>query len=180
MRMKKSLLALLAELEKTSKTFWNISRETAEFLHVLAGGIHAKNILEIGTSNGYSGVFLASACQKLYTVESHKERFELAAENFKKACLSRRIRQIKGHAPEILKTLRAKFDLVFLDATKYEYTSYLDAVWSKIAAGGFLVADNVDSHKDSLREFFEELRKKKDAKLFYAPVGTGLLVIRKL
>lgn len=169
----------MAGLEKTSGKFWNVSRETAEFLHILAGGIRAGNVLEIGTSNGYSGVFLASACKKLYTVESHKERFELAAKNFKKAGLSRKIKQIKGHAPEILGTLHTKFDLVFLDATKYEYASYLKAVWSKIAAGGFLVADNVDSHKNNLGKFFEETHKLRGAKLFYVPIGTGVLVIHK-
>ena len=167
------------ELEKTSKTFWNISRETAEFLHVLAEGIHTKNILEIGTSNGYSGIFLASACRKLYTVESHKERFNLAAENFKKAGLEHRIKQVKGHAPEILGSLRAKFDLVFFDATKYEYASYLETVLPKIAKGGFVVADNVESHKNELGAFFKEVRALKNVKVFYVPIGTGLLVLQK-
>lgn len=178
--MKKSLPPLLTRLEKTSKEFWNISRETAEFLYAFTSSLSAQNVLEIGTSNGYSGIFLASACGKLYTIESHKERFALAMENFKKAGLSHKINQIKGHAPEILRILRTKFDLIFIDATKYEYASYLKAIWPKINKDGFLIADNAESHKESLEEFFKEVRVLKSIKIFHVPIGSGLLILQKL
>jgi len=176
--MNKKSVDILAELEKFTRDrnpFWNISRETAETLYSLAKSVNAKNILEIGTSNGYSGIWLANACKKLYTVESHGERFEMARENFGKAGV--KVRQIKGHAPEILSAIKETFDMAFIDATKYEYPLYLKAVLPKLKKGGLFVADNIDSHASSLKKFFTII---KTAEKFYIPVGTGLLVIRKV
>jgi len=168
--------ALLKELEKTADKFWNVSRETGEFLYTFARTIKAKNVLEIGTSNGYSGIFLAQACEKLYTVESHTERFTLATKTFKKAGLARKIKQVKGHAPEILGTLRAKFDLAFFDATKYEHESYLKAVLPKMKKGGYIIVDNISSHETTFKPFVSKTKKHKP---FYVPIGTGLLILQK-
>ncbi|HPT40789.1 MAG TPA: hypothetical protein PLG15_00210, partial [Candidatus Gastranaerophilaceae bacterium] len=73
---------VLEELEKTSKDFWNISRQTANFLNMLIKISGTKNVLEVGTSNGYSGIWLASALKKtggrLTTIEFYEKRIELA------------------------------------------------------------------------------------------------------
>ena len=79
---------ILKDLEKTQHDFWNISRTTALFLYnlIVDGGI--KSVIEIGTSNGYSGIWLGKALKKtggkLITVEFYESRIELARENFKK------------------------------------------------------------------------------------------------
>ncbi|MBU1992325.1 MAG: class I SAM-dependent methyltransferase [Patescibacteria group bacterium] len=172
--MNKKSEALLAKLEKESKNYWNIPREVAEFLYTFALSIEAETILEIGTSNGYSGIWLANACKKLYTVESHMGRFELAKKNFEKAGV--KVEQIKGHAPEVIKPLKTKFDLAFIDATKCEYPLYLKAILPKLNKGGYVIADNIDSHRTGLVEFFKVT---KPLKTRYLPLGAGLLIIQK-
>jgi predicted O-methyltransferase YrrM len=166
--------ALLLQLEKTANKFWNVSREAGEFLYTFTRAINAKNVLEIGTSNGYSGIFLAQACKKLYTVESHAKRFALATQTFKKAKLTHKIKQVKGHAPEILPSIRAKFDLAFFDATKYEHESYLKAVLPKINKGGYIIVDNVESHAPAFKSF---IAKTKKFSPFYVPIDAGLLIM---
>lgn len=79
----------LIELEKTQHQFWNISRVTAEFLYSLIRTQKSKNVLEIGTSNGYSGIWLGKAVKStgghLTTIEFYDKRLDIAKENFKNA-----------------------------------------------------------------------------------------------
>jgi caffeoyl-CoA O-methyltransferase len=86
--MEDYLNSLLLEMEKTRETYWNISREVGEFLSKFIRDNNYKTVLEIGTSTGYSGIWLAKGlCEtagRLYTIESHKkERYQIAQENFK-------------------------------------------------------------------------------------------------
>ena len=82
---------VLLELEKTRKEFWNIDRNTANFLNMLIKIHNSKNVLEIGTSNGYSGIWLADALRhtggKLTTIEFWDKRRSVAMDNFKKCGL---------------------------------------------------------------------------------------------
>ena len=78
----------LAELEKTQKEFWNVPRKTGVLLNMFIKMMNAQNVLEIGTSNGYSGLWLAKALKetggKLTTIEYYDKRQSIAIENFKK------------------------------------------------------------------------------------------------
>ena len=78
---------VLLELEKTRKDFWNIDRATANFLNMLIKIHNSKNVLEVGTSNGYSGIWIADALKhtggKLTTIEFWDKRRSVAHENFK-------------------------------------------------------------------------------------------------
>jgi len=192
---------VLNELDLKRPNYWNVPRSTGEFLYELVRILDARRILEIGTSNGYSGIFLASALKslgerrsaledeglgvvgKLFTVESHQERFEEARENFGRAGLSEYVWQVRGHAPEVLleggdEGLRSEFfDLVFIDATKMEYESYLEAVLPVLRPGGLIVADNCLSHAEDLGEFFEYVREHMNGYLL--PLDNGLLFISK-
>ncbi len=94
--------SILSELEQTQKEFWNVPRVTGMFLHTLACG--AKNILEIGTSNGYSGIWLASSGAKLTTIEFWQKRLDLAVENFSRCNLA--VNTLQGDALEILSRLK--------------------------------------------------------------------------
>ena len=127
---------LLKALEEQRAKYWNISRFVAVLMWVLFDLKDAQRILEIGTSSGYSAIWLAKAVEarkgRVFTVESHQERFELASQNIQAAGLHSIITQIKGHAPEVLlqheEIAVGNFDGVFLDATKMEYLDYLAEV----------------------------------------------------
>ena len=184
--------------------FWNVPRTTAEFLGLMVRICAARKVLQIGTSNGYSGLFMAEALSHskglLYTVESNRSRFEAAAENFRKSGLEDYIRQVLGHAPEVFvgaesgyakgnladgRVSRVElsrerdFDLVFIDATKNEYLSYLEAVLSKVRPGGLIIADNCISHRGELGEFFGFVDGRRDLESVLLPFDNGLLAIFK-
>lgn len=179
--MKTSLKNLLKELEKTSKKYWNISRETGQFLNALIKFKKYKTVLEVGTSNGYSGIWIAEALEQnkghLYTIESHqKERFHLAKENFQKSGLTKTITQIAGHAPEDIPKPPKAFDLAFFDATKMEHLSYLKALESRIKKGGMIITDNALSHKKELTSYKKHILSLKNWETEELNIGTGLLI----
>lgn len=178
--MNKKISFLLKSLEKTSDKFWNISPQVGQFLNLLIKDRKYKTVLEIGTSNGYSGIWLAEAIKTtrghLYTIESKKERFILAKENFKKAGLSRYITQILGHAPEDIAVKPRFFDIAFFDATKYEHPLYFSAISSRLKKGGMIITDNIISHKKELLPYLNLLQKSKNWESVELNIGNGLMV----
>lgn len=176
---------LLKELEKTQDKYWNISRETGQFLNLIIKDRNYKNILEIGTSNGYSGLWIAEALSftkgHLYTMESHKkERYFLAEKTFKKSHLSKYITQILGHAPEVIPNRPKFFDMAFFDATKCEYIDYFNAIKSRIKKGGIIVADNILSHEKALKPFITAVSKNKNWISIKLNLKSGLLISIKV
>lgn len=182
--MKKSIKNLLAALEKTRSVFWNISPETGKFINLIIQAKKYKTVLEIGTSNGYSGIWIAEALSRtnghLYTMESHrKERFWLAQKNFKASGLSKFITQILGHAPEAIPLTPKRLDLAFFDATKYEHIEYLKIIAPRIKKGGMIITDNIDSHKTELKPYINHLKTSKNWQSFHFSIGSGLLISLK-
>ena len=96
---------VLLELEKTQKEFWNISRTTAEFLYNFIVDAKSQSVVEVGTSNGYSGIWLGKALKqtggKLMTIEFYDKRLDIAKENFEKCGVADIITPRKGDAATI-------------------------------------------------------------------------------
>lgn len=182
--MKKSLASLLKSLEETQSKFWNISRDTALFINTIIKEAGYKTALEIGTSNGYSGIWIAEALSQngghLYTMESHRKgRYSLGEENFKKSGLSKHITHILGHAPEAIPLLPETFDFIFLDATKEEYVEHFEALKNRIAKGGMIIADNLYSHPIPLKPFVDKIKSTPGWEVCEVEIGTGLLIATK-
>lgn len=160
---------VLLELEKTRKEFWNIDRNTANFLNMLIKIHNSKNVLEIGTSNGYSGIWLADALRhtggKLTTIEFWDKRRSVAMDNFKKCGLDDIIDARIGSALLILDEMRSEvehgrgelFDLVFVDANKLEYIEYFHRIDPLLKSGGIIAADNTISHAKKVEPYLKEL-----------------------
>lgn len=182
-----NLEKLLAEMEKQREQYWNIPREAAELIYFLGKIVKAKKVLEIGTSSGYSGIWLANLVKledgKLYTIESHHRRYALAAENFEKAGVSKFIEQVRGHAPQVLKEIpeimEGGFDMVFLDATKREHVAYFKEIADLLKSGGLIIADNILSHEEKMLEYVDYVKKSEDFASEIVPVGTGLMISLK-
>lgn len=178
--MNSKIKNLLSQLATTRHKFWNISPETGAFLNLLVRIKSFKTVLEIGSSNGYSGIWLAEALShnkgRLHTMESNKKiRHPLAVQNFEKSGL-KNITSILGHAPEAIPKTPHKFDMIFLDATKYEHLSYFEVLKSRINKGGVIITDNAISHQKELKPYAEALKKSKNWESFLLNIGTGLLV----
>jgi predicted O-methyltransferase YrrM len=186
---KQKLLTVRGKLTPTADNpYWNISPAVGAFIYGLVVDLNLKTVLEVGTSNGYSGLWIVDALMQtgghLYTVESHRERFELASRHFADAEVADFVTQIRGHAPEVFETFPNRpeqVDLAFFDATKFEYGAYLKAILPLLAEDGIILADNVRSHYQEMTNFIGEAEKlKAEYQILYRPdLGTGMVIITR-
>lgn len=171
---------LLLQLEKTQKDFWNISRETANFLNMLIKVSGCKNALEIGTSNGYSGIWIAKALKqtngKLTTIEYWEKRLSLAQENFKTCEVDDVITILQGSACDILQELEETYDFVFIDANKTEYLKYFELIVPKLKQGAIIAADNINSHREKVEDFIQAIKANKNFQVEILDLPGGLLL----
>jgi predicted O-methyltransferase YrrM len=148
-----------------------IPREEGKFLYLLVKAMKAKSILEIGTSFGYSTIWLAMAAKeekgkvitekgKVITVDILPKKIGKAKENLKKTGLEDCVEFILGDAKEIIRKLESPVDIVFLDADKRDYIEFIKLSLEKMRVGGVILSDNVldcpEIHKDD-PEICEEL-----------------------
>ncbi len=177
---------VLLELEKTQKQFWNISRVTAEFLYTLIRDKKAKNVLEIGTSNGYSGIWLGKAVKEngghLTTIEFYDKRLDVAKENFKTCGVDDVITTLQGSALMHLEYLPEDFeiDFAFVDANKSEYIKYFEFIDKHLKKGGIIACDNVLSHEAKCKPFIDAINADSNYENVVLPLPAGLSLGRKL
>jgi predicted O-methyltransferase YrrM len=163
--------------------FRNVEPETAELLSVLIRSTRARSILEIGTSNGYSTIWLADAAEAtegtLVSVEIDAERTELARGHLASAGLTAELR-----TEDAAETLRqagdGRWDFIFLDAERPAYASYWpDLLRTLRPSGGLLAIDNVLSHADEVEDVTRLIDGEPSVESVLVPVGAGLrLVVR--
>ena len=123
-----------------------VSPAQGKWLHLLARGVGARRILEIGTLGGYSGIWLARALPaggRLTTLELDAAHAEVARKNFVRAGLGDAVEIRLGPALQTLPTLRGPFDLIFIDADKPGYTDYFGWAVRLGRPGALIIADNV-------------------------------------
>jgi len=110
--------------------------------------MNAKNVVEIGTSTGYSGIWFGMALQKtggkLTTFEIDAQRAATARANFKKAGMADLITLVEGDAHEEVKKLKSTIDILFLDADKEGYIDYLNKLLPLVRPGGLVIAHNIN------------------------------------
>ena len=159
--------------KKNLKRLWNIDEQTAQLIYFFTLIKSPNNILEIGTSNGYSTFWLSIASDKttVHTIESDKTRFDLAKENLKEF---KNIIHYFGKAEDIIPQIETKFDLVFIDACKVDYINYLKLLITKLNENALIITDNVISHSDSIREFKEFIKNNPNFLTMTLAIDNGL------
>ncbi len=151
----------LAGLEETQKQFWNIPRVTGGLINMFIKMMNIKNALEIGTSNGYSGLWIAKALKetggKLTTIEFYEKRQSIAIENFKKCGVMDVVKPLQGDAIETISsfTPEDRFDFVFIDANKRQYVEYFNLIKPHLTPKALIVADNITSHAEKVQTFID-------------------------
>lgn len=179
----KNINLILQELEETQKEFWNISRQSANFLNMLIKISRSRKVLEVGTSNGYSGIWLALALKEthghLTTIEYYEKRIALAKENFEKCAVDDIITIKQGSACEVLETLDEEFDFIFIDANKSEYIKYFEIADSKLRRGGIIAADNITSHAQKVAPFVEKIKSDPNYQVEILDLPAGMLIAFK-
>ena len=180
---------LLAELEQFGATndrthgerprrMLNITRDTGQFLGVLVRAMQARQVLEIGTSNGYSTLWLAEAVQAtggaVTTVEQDAFKLGLAAETFARSGLAPCITQQQGEAGALLAAAPAESaDLIFLDSDRTEYPGWWPDLKRVLRRGGLLVVDNATSHPEQMAPLVALVEADPDFTTCLVPVGKG-------
>ena len=173
---------VLAELEKTQKQFWNVPRKTGVLLNMFIKMMNAKSVLEVGTSNGYSGIWLAKALKetggKLTTIEYYDKRQSVAIENFKICGVDNIVRPLQGSACDVIESLdkSEKFDFVFIDANKREYVKYFELVKPHLTPKAMIVADNIISHAEKVQTFIDAVDADDEFQYEIIEVPGGILV----
>jgi predicted O-methyltransferase YrrM len=183
------LPALLNELEQFGqqndaattdrpRRMLNITRDTGEFLSVLVKAMDARRILEIGTSNGYSTLWLADAARAIggsvTTVELSELKLRMASANFARSGLAAHISLVHEDAGIVLKrSASASFDLIFLDSERPEYPGWWPDLKRVLRGGGLLVVDNASSHADQMAPFIALAKADPEFTTSLVPVGNG-------
>lgn len=144
----KKILEVLADLDENQRAgMMNVPVEDGRLLRILAESIGAKNVIEIGTSNGYSGIWFCLALRKtggkLTTYEIDARRASFARENFRRAGVENLVTLIEGNAHLEVTKLKEPIDLLFLDADKSGYPDYLEKLLPLVRPGGLIVAHNM-------------------------------------
>ena len=187
--MTESLQILLSELERFGESnddataerprrMLNITRETGEFLSVLVQATSARRVLEIGTSNGYSTLWLASAARAtggaVTTVEISDYKVDLARHTFSRSGLASAITLVQDDAGRVLERAGdAAFDLVFLDAERPEYPGWWPNLKRVLRPGALVVVDNATSHPAQMAPFVALVKADAHFMTSLVPIGNG-------
>ena len=192
--METALRELLAELETygrendaaqqdRSKKMLNLERDTAHFISILIRSSQSKHLLEIGTSNGYSTIWLAWAARQnnghVISIERDKEKHTMAHENLVRAGLRDRVGLLLGDATELITTLVGPFDFVFFDADRISSPDQLKLLMRKLLPATLVLADNVLSHPDEIAAYLEAVEAQPEFDHMVVPVGKGLSLAYK-
>jgi predicted O-methyltransferase YrrM len=184
-----SLEGLKAELERfgeahdastkeISRRLLNITRDTGEFLAVTVRATVARRVLEIGTSNGYSTLWLGEAAKAIggsvTTVELAEHKTRLASENIARSGLAPFITLVHADAGVLLRqSEESAYDLVFLDSERREYPGWWPNLRRVLRPGGLLIVDNATSHREQLAPFVALVKADPAFAACLIPVGKG-------
>jgi predicted O-methyltransferase YrrM len=159
-----------------------IPAETGRFLAVMAASGGNGRYLEIGTSAGYSTMWLSLAGKPLTTFEVLSDKVALAQETFTQAGITDQVTLIHGDARDHLTNDYSTADIAFcfLDAEKDVYEDCYDLLVPRLVSGGLLIADNATSHQEALRPFIERVLADERVDAVVVPIGKGELVVRKI
>ena len=165
------------------KRLRQIPPETGKFLAVLAAGVPDGAWLEIGTSAGYSALWITLATKlrgtKLVTFELLPEKADLAKKTFKKAKVEGLVELVHGDARGHVGGY-AEVAFCFLDAEKEMYQEFYDLVVPNLVPGGMLAADNAVRHRDALEDVINRAEVDDRVDSVVVPIGRGVLVCRKI
>ena len=156
----KKILGVLADLhENQRRGMMNIPPEDGRVLRLLTEAVGAKHVVEIGTSNGYSGIWLCLALRttggKLTTFEIDEGRAKLARENFKRAGVEKLVTLVMGDAHENVTKIKEPIDVLFIDADKEGYIDYLKKLLPRVKPGGLILAHNAMSLAKQMHDYLE-------------------------
>jgi predicted O-methyltransferase YrrM len=189
--MKRTVRELLADLERQgrendaretdrARKMFNLEPETAQLLSILVRSSGARRVLEIGTSSGYSTIWLASAVAEtggqVISIERSAEKQVMARQNLVRAGLAGHVALILGEATAVVRELAGPFDFVFFDADRVTAPEQLKLLVPKLAPWALIAADNAISHPDEISGYLKAISGAEGFEHMVLPVGKGLSI----
>lgn len=157
---------VLKDLDTKRSGMMNVPVEDARLLRLMALASNAKHVVEIGTSNGYSGLWICLALQstggKLTTFEIDAGRAALARENFKRAGVESIVTLIEGDAHKEISRLKGPIDMIFIDAEKPGYFDYLNKLLPLVRPNGLVLAHNTTNLGSQMKDYIDAVTKNPD------------------
>jgi len=171
-----------------------ISKNIGTFYNIMLKSIHAKNILEIGMSVGYSGLWFADAIMsntqdgQIITIDREQFKIDSATRNFEEAGVSSLIKIREGEASKILHEIKEEFgenyfDFIFIDADKESYIEYFDLCLPLVRKGGIIGADNIllpERFNEMMADYLSHVRSNPNVQSVTVPIDNGEEVTIKL
>ena len=171
-----------------------ISKNIGTFYNIMLKSIHAKNILEIGMSVGYSGLWFADAIMsnikdgQIITIDREQFKIDSATRNFEEAGVSSLIKIREGEARKILNEIKEEFgenyfDFIFIDADKESYIEYFDLCLPLVRKGGIIAADNIlfpERFNEMMADYLSHVRNNPNVQSVTVPIDNGEEVTFKL
>jgi predicted O-methyltransferase YrrM len=169
--------ARLEWLPRNQTGMLNVSASEGAFLREQVIKVKAKRALEIGTSNGYSSIWIALGCRQtgghLTTVEIDDAKVKLATESFRAAGVDSLITLVHGDALQEVPRLQGPFEFVFIDAWKQDYIKYLAMVLPMVPPGGVIMAHNTTDLRSQMMDFIERIQTDPQLKTTFVDAGPG-------
>jgi predicted O-methyltransferase YrrM len=175
----KAMLATLDRIRNAGEVFSEVPPADGRMLRLLAEAVNAQHVVEVGTSTGYSGLWICLALQKtggkLTTLEVDAGRADMARKHFAEAGVQKLVTLIEGDAHETVKQLKGPIDMVFIDADKDGYVHYLKMLLPHVRPGGLITAHNVNMASD----YVDAVNSNPDLETVYYMQGNALSVSLK-
>lgn len=175
----KKILAVLDAMVKSHQTYLSVPMQDGRALRLLTEAVGAKNVVEIGTSTGYSGLWFCLALQRtdghLTTFEIDHQRASMAGQHFKEAGVDKMVIVVEGDAHEQVVKLKGPIDVAFIDADKAGYVDYLNKLLPLVRPGGLILAHNVDMVPD----YVKAVTTSADLETIFYMEGAGLAATLK-
>lgn len=173
----KQVLAVLEDMDRTQRRgSLSVPVDDGRFLRSLAEATGAKQVVEIGTSIGYSGIWFGLALEstggKLTTFEIDPQRATTARANFKRAGLDKLITLVEGDAHEKVGEIKEPIDILFLDADKEGYLDYLNKLFPKLRPGALVIAHNINQRQADPK-FIDAITTRPELETIFMNVGTS-------
>jgi caffeoyl-CoA O-methyltransferase len=169
--------ARLEWMPRNQRGMLNVDANEGALLRANVLKAKTKRALEIGTSNGYSSIWIALGCREtgghLTTLEIDEGKVQLATENFRAAGVDSLITLVHGDALREIPKLQGPFEFVFIDAWKGDYVKYLDLVLPMVPPGGIIMAHNTRNLRSELLDFIERVQTDPQLKTELVEPGPG-------
>lgn len=167
----------LTWIRQNQRGMWNVNENEGAFLRDQVIKVSAKRALEVGSSNGYSAIWIALGLRRtgghLITIEINDARARLAQDNFRGAGVDSLIALKHEDALTEIPKLQGPFEFVFLDAEKHDYLQYLEMILPLVSPGGVIVAHNTADMRWGMEDFIQTIQTNPQLKTTFTNPGPG-------